>query len=464
MTPAALNAAVVGYMVVACISYVAYRFQVQLISRIGESFLRDLRLRVFDHLQRLSMPFYDREKAGVIVSRMTSDVDSLQELVQMGLLMFVSNGILLAVSVVVLAVVSWKLLLLCLICVPFVVLASIKFQRDSNKAYLDVRDGIGNTLSQLQEGIAGVRVVQAFGREDVEAERFQHGNQRLFDAHMRSVKISAWYLPVIEFSGLITTAIAVGVGGYWVYTGDLSVGTVTFFVLTLSNLFEPIQQLSQLFNIVQSAGASLNKLFELLDTPVDVPERVGAVDLPERGEIEVDGRRVRLRRRAARAPRRRPAHPGRRPPRARRPHRRRQVHPRQAHRAPLRPHRGCRPLRRASTSATRRSARCGSASWSCRRRGSSSTARSWRTSASPAPAPPTRRCWPPSTPSASASASRCSPRASTPRSASAAPACRRGRSSSCPSPAPRWPTPPCWCSTRPPPASTPARRWWSSRR
>ena len=165
----ALNLAVVGYVVVAAISYVAYRFQVLLISRIGESFLRDLRLRVFDHLQRLSMPFYDREKAGVIVSRMTSDVDSLQELVQMGLLMFVSNGLLLVVSVVVLAVVSWQLLLLCLICVPFVVLASIKFQRDSNTAYLDVRDGIGNTLSQLQEGIAGVRVIQAFGREDVEA-------------------------------------------------------------------------------------------------------------------------------------------------------------------------------------------------------------------------------------------------------------------------------------------------------
>ena len=285
----ALNAAVVGYVVVAGISYVAYRFQVLLISRIGESFLRDLRLRVFDHLQRLSMPFYDREKAGIIVSRMTSDVDSLQELVQMGLLMFVSNGLLLVVSVIVLAIVSWELLLLCMICVPFVVLASIRFQRESNAAYLDVRDGIGDTLSQLQEGIAGVRVVQAFGREDVESARFQLGNRRLFDAHMRSVKISAWYLPVIELAGLLTTAIAVGIGGWWVHTGELTVGTVTFFILTLSNLFEPIQQLSQLFNIVQSAAASLSKLFGLLDTPVDVPERKGAVDLPVRGDIVVEG-------------------------------------------------------------------------------------------------------------------------------------------------------------------------------
>ena len=287
--PGGLDAAVVGYIAVAIVSYVTFRFQVLLISRIGESFLRDLRLRVFAHLQRLSMPFYDREKAGVIVSRMTSDVDSMQELVQVGLMMFVSNGLLLGVSVIVLAAVSWQLLALAALCLPPVILASIKFQRDSNVAYLEVRDGIGSTLSRLQEGLAGVRVVQAFGREDVEAARFQEGNRRLYDAHMRSVRISAWYLPVIELAGLVTTAIAVGVGGWWVHTGDLTVGTVTFFVLTLSNLFEPVQQLSQLFNLVQSAGAALHKLFGLLDTEVDVPERPGAVDLPHRGDIEVEG-------------------------------------------------------------------------------------------------------------------------------------------------------------------------------
>jgi ATP-binding cassette, subfamily B, bacterial len=285
----ALNLAVGLYVVVAAVSYAAYRFQVLLISQVGESFLRDLRTRVFDHLQRLSMPFYDREKAGVVVSRMTSDVDSMQELVQMGLLMFVSNGLLLVVSVVVLAAVSWQLLLLCLVALPGVILASIKFQRDSNAAYLEVRDGIGATLSHLQEGLAGVRVVQAFGREQVEAERFRRRSRRLYDAHMRSVKVSAWYLPVIEFSGLATTAVAVGVGGWLVHDGRLTVGTVAFFILTLSNLFEPVQQLSQLFNIVQSAGAALRKLFDLLDTEVDLPERPAAVDLPDDGRLEVSG-------------------------------------------------------------------------------------------------------------------------------------------------------------------------------
>jgi ATP-binding cassette, subfamily B, bacterial len=286
--PGKLNAAIVGYVVVAALAYVTNRRQIALISRVGENFLRGLRIRVFDHLQRLSMPFYDRSKAGVLVSRMTSDVDSLSELIQMGLAMFVSNALLLAVSLVVLTSVSWQLMLVCSVALPPVILASIKFQRDSNDAYLDVRDRIGTTLSHLQEGIAGVRVVQAFGREDVEVERFEQGNRELYDSHMRSVRISAWYLPVIELAGWGSTALALGVGGYWVHEGTLTVGTVAFFVLTLSNLFEPVQQLSQLFNMVQSAAAGLHKLYELLDTPVDVAERPGAVDLPVSGDIEVD--------------------------------------------------------------------------------------------------------------------------------------------------------------------------------
>jgi ATP-binding cassette subfamily B protein len=286
----ALNAAVIGYVVVAVLAYVTNRIQITLISRVGEDFLRRLRIRVFDHLQRLSMPFYDRSKAGVLVSRMTSDVDSLAELIQLGLAMFVSNALLLLVSLVVLTTVSWQLMLVCMVGLPPVILASIKFQRDSNDAYLDVRDRIGSTLSHLQEGIAGVRVVQAFAREDVEVGRFERGNRELYDSHMRSVAISAWYLPVIELAGWGTTALALGVGGWWVDQGMLTVGTVAFFVLTLSNLFEPVQQLSQLFNMVQSAGAGLHKLYELLDTQVDVPERPGAVDLPGgASDIEVDG-------------------------------------------------------------------------------------------------------------------------------------------------------------------------------
>jgi ATP-binding cassette subfamily B protein len=283
-----LNIAAAAYVAVAVASYFIYRAQVVLVGRVGEGFLRDLRVRVFDHLQRLSMPFYDREKAGVVVSRMTSDVDALAELVQFGLLMFMMNTLLLVFSVVVLTVVSWQLMLICLAAVPFVVLASIKFQRDSNDAYLEVRERIGSTLSRLQEGISGVRVIQAFGRESLETDRFAEENKVLYRAHMDSVFVQAWYLPVIELAGLGTTALVVGLGGWMAIEDIVTLGTIAFFVLTLGNLFEPIQQLSQLFNMLQSAGAGLKKLFDLLDTDVDVPERKGAVDLPSTGRVTVD--------------------------------------------------------------------------------------------------------------------------------------------------------------------------------
>ncbi|MBK6856452.1 MAG: ABC transporter ATP-binding protein [Microthrixaceae bacterium] len=283
-----LDRAVVAYAAVAVVAYLAARMQVLLVSRAGEGFLRDLRVRVFDHLLRLSMPFYDREKAGVVVSRMTSDVDSLQELVQMGLIQLVSSCLLIVGSLVVLAAVSPTLLAMCLVPLPVVVAASVRFQRESNDAYLTVRDRIGLTLSALQEGISGVRVIQAYGREDVEVQRFARRNQGLYEAHMRSVRIQAWYLPVIEGSSLLCTALVVGIGGRLVADGSLTVGTVAFFVLTLSNLFEPVQQLSQLFNTVQSSGASLNKLFALLDTEPDLAEAPSTVALPGRGDLVVD--------------------------------------------------------------------------------------------------------------------------------------------------------------------------------
>jgi ATP-binding cassette subfamily B protein len=234
------------------------------------------------------MPFYDRNKTGVLVSRMTSDVDSLQELVQTGLLMLISNGLLLLLSAVVLTLVSWQLMLTCVVAVPFVVLASVHFARRSSSAYLTVRDRIAGMLSRLQEGITGVRVIQAFAREPLEIERFRATSDELYRAHMGSTKLQSWYLPVIELAGTGTTALVVGVGGYLVNAGAATVGTVTFFILTLSNLFEPIQQFSQLFNQMQSAGAGLRKLFGLLDTPLEVPEPEHGRELPASGAIAVE--------------------------------------------------------------------------------------------------------------------------------------------------------------------------------
>lgn len=286
--PGALNLAAAGYLFAAIAALALARAQILLVARIGEQFLRDLRVRVFAHLQNMSMAFFDTQQTGRLVSRMTSDIDSLQELVQQGLVMFVTNLLLLVLSVLVLVSMSPLLAAVCLVSVPLLVWASVRFQRASNRAYLDVRDRVGETLSTLQEGLSGVRVIQAFGQEDVQEQRFSSHNRAQLAAQVHAVRLSALYFPVVEMSGIGTTAAVVGVGGLLVHRGSVSIGTVAAFVLYLANVFEPIQQLSQLFNLIQSAGAALGKLFGLLDTPSPVAERVGSVDLPAGGDIEVD--------------------------------------------------------------------------------------------------------------------------------------------------------------------------------
>lgn len=284
----ALNVAIVLYVIVAIASYWLYRFAIRSLALVGEGFLRDLRTTVFDRLLRQSMSFYDRSQSGVLVSRMTSDVDSLQDLVQIGLLMFVSAGLLIVASGITLAFLSWKLLLLCLVTMPFIIAASIKFHRDSNRAYLAVRESIGSTLSSLQEGISGVRIVQAFARESIEAERFAARNQELYRTHMNSVVVAAWYLPIVEFAGAVTTAFALGVGGWMVRDGQLTLGTVAAFILILQSMFGPVQQLSQLFNLVQSGTASLNKIYGLLDEDLEQQDAPDAVDIGTDGAIDID--------------------------------------------------------------------------------------------------------------------------------------------------------------------------------
>ena len=160
-----LRNAVIFYLLLTVTAYLAARQQYILINRAGEGFLRALRVRVFDHIQKQSLAFFDRNKSGVLVARMTSDVESMGELVQFGLLQFVSAILLVGFALVLALITSWQLTLVGLLVMPVIIVASRKFQRDSNAAYLDVRENIGQNLSTLQEGIAGVRVIQAYARE-----------------------------------------------------------------------------------------------------------------------------------------------------------------------------------------------------------------------------------------------------------------------------------------------------------
>ncbi|MET1001251.1 MAG: ABC transporter ATP-binding protein [Acidimicrobiia bacterium] len=284
----AVNLAAGLYLVLAFAGLFLGRAAILMVARVGESFLRSLRKRLFDHLMSLSLDYFEREKTGRIVARMTSDIDSLQELISQGLVLFVQSIILFIGAVIVILLLSWELALGVLVIVPPVFFASRWFRRVSNKAYLEVRERIATNLSTLQESLEGVRVVQAFGREGSFTNRFSRTNEDQYQANLTAVKISAKYFPVVEFTGVAGIAVILGWGGYLAEQGVVTVGVVAAFTMYLNNLFEPIQQMSQIYNTVQSAGAALSKIFGVLDTKPTVAERPGAVDLPHAGAIDVD--------------------------------------------------------------------------------------------------------------------------------------------------------------------------------
>jgi len=284
----AIDTAALAYVAVAVVGLVLGRYAILLAARIGETFLRDLRVRSFRHLMNLGLDFYEREQTGRLVSRLTSDVDALQELVQNGLTAIVQNVLLFVGSSIAIVILSWQLALATLVVVPPAVIATRWFRRESNRAYLEVRESIGHNLATLQEGLAGVRVVQAFGRETAYGMRFRETNEAQFDANIETARVATRYFPFMEFLGVGAMALIIGLGGLFADQGIVTVGTVAAFILYLNNLFDPVQNLSQQYNVVQSAGAALKKIFELLDVEPSISERPGAVDLPATGAVVVE--------------------------------------------------------------------------------------------------------------------------------------------------------------------------------
>ena len=218
---------------------------------------------------------------------MTSDIDSLQLLVEMGMVQLVQSLLTLLLLAVALSVLSWQLTLACLVVAPLVAVATVWFRRNSHRAYLSLRDRVSETVGTLVEGVGGVREIQATGQQDRMLAEFSERNQRQYDANVRSVRVQAVYLPVMELLPIVSSCIALGLGGWLVIDDELTVGTLSAFLLYLQLTFEPIQSLSFLFNQAQSAGAALHKIFGLLDTQSDLPD--GAGTLPAGGDIELHG-------------------------------------------------------------------------------------------------------------------------------------------------------------------------------
>jgi ATP-binding cassette subfamily B protein len=246
----------------------------------GERILADLRNKLFRHLQRLSLGFYERNRAGVIISRLTNDVEALDQLVTDGVTSLVQNTLTLLGSAVILFFLDWRLALATLTVMPAMTWATILFRKRSASAYRAVRERLGLVTATLAEDIAGMRVVQAFTREAENERHFREVNQQYRDANQRTVLLNGLYFPFVDFLSSIATAIVLGYGGYRVFGNDMTVGTLFAFVGYLSNFFDPIQQLSQLYNTFLSAVAALDKISEVLEEEPEVLDAPDAVDLP----------------------------------------------------------------------------------------------------------------------------------------------------------------------------------------
>ncbi len=280
-------------VVVFLISAVVYAFatyaQTYLVGWVGQRALQDLRLKLFAHLQSLSIGFYSRNRAGVVISRMTNDVEALDQLVEDGLATLIQSSLTLIGVVVILIVLDPYLALLTFVALPILAVGAVAFRIASADAYRLTREKIATITGYLQETLSGIRVVRAFGQEREHIRRFMDLNDENRDANMTTVKLNAAYFPAIELlSALVTVEILV-IGGVEAINGHTSTGVVFAFIAALNNFFDPIQQLSQLYTTYQSGMAALDKIFGLLDERPELLDAPGAIELPRiRGELSFD--------------------------------------------------------------------------------------------------------------------------------------------------------------------------------
>jgi ATP-binding cassette subfamily B protein len=287
----ALAYAALAFGLIAVSAYFFQALSTYGVSAVGQAFVRDLRIRLFTHLQRLSMSFYDRENSGRLIARMTADMVAINEMLNSAFAMLVQAGLLLIGTVIILFVTSWQLSLFSLVVVPPLAVATAIFRVYSERAYNSVRDRIADVLVHMQESFAGMRVVQAYAREQHNIARFSEINESNYEANMWTTKLSAMYIPFTEWLGGTAVAIILYFGGRGILGADVSVGTIAAFILYLGFIFFPIQQLSQVYDQIQSGSAALNKVFGLLAVEPAVADsaRPVALNQPVRGQLELQG-------------------------------------------------------------------------------------------------------------------------------------------------------------------------------
>jgi ABC-type multidrug transport system fused ATPase/permease subunit len=264
--------------------------QTYLTGWVGERMLADLRTTLFDHLQGLSLGFYERNRAGVIISRLTNDVEALDQLVTDGISTLVQSTLTLVGTAILLFILDWRLALATLTVIPVMSVGTVLFRRYSTRAYRAVRERLGLVTATLAEDIAGMRVVQAFTREQVNIRNFREVSERYRQSNQQTVVLSGWYFPFVDLLSTVALAIVLGYGGHLYFEGAVEIGTLFAFMLYVQNFFDPVQQLSQLYGTFLSATAALDKINDLLDEQPQVVDEHGARELGHlAGDVRFEG-------------------------------------------------------------------------------------------------------------------------------------------------------------------------------
>ena len=285
----ALTVIVAIFLVSALLYWGATYAQTYLVGWVGQRALQDLRERIYSHLQAMSIGFFTRRKPGVLISRLTNDVQALDSLVTDGVVTLISSTLTLVGVVAILLLLDVSLALVTFLTFPLLAVASVIFRIASAGAYRATREKIANITAYLQETLSGVRVVRSFGQEPRHIARMSELNEENRLANMRTVYLNASYFPSVELLSAIGTAVILLYGGYQVIEGNVQVGILVAFVGYLNQFFDPIQQISQLYTTYQQGMAALDKIFDLLDTAPDMTDRPGALDPGEiRGELRVE--------------------------------------------------------------------------------------------------------------------------------------------------------------------------------
>jgi ATP-binding cassette subfamily B protein len=243
--------------------------ETMLTTRLGQRIMHDLRCRIYAHLQRLPVSFFDRNPVGRLVTRVTTDVESLNELFTAGVVAGLGDLFTLGAISVLMLIIDWRLALASFFVIPFVLLASNLFRVHVREAYRAIRTRVARINAYLQERLSGIRIVQLFGQESGEARRFDRLNRDHLDAHLRSITIYALYFPIIELLTTIALAGLIVVGAQRIGLGVVTVGTVAAFLQLVRRFFDPLQDLSDKYNILQQAMASSERIFKLLDEASD---------------------------------------------------------------------------------------------------------------------------------------------------------------------------------------------------